>query len=622
MEWIQFIQEASTWLEPLPLDIRGEVADICDRKTWHAALILHCCFLSELSDAPNLRSPNQAKQWIISIAKLDVGELGKQLKTIANAIRHYASSWSVFDISSFKDYCSCSFAGLILSPVKDYLEAFLSLPTAETLKVLLQWTCFLTRITLETGFDQDPSDFLESEIRLKELKIVKDWDDLREVILPIVQDYHPSQFSPSFSNGANSDSPRALGVYGKVKYGWVVNSHQRFLLNQYGWDVHDCPEEPSLNCKLVFVPKGIDSKRAICEEPAFNMFLQQGILKNIDKWFLHNSMIRRYINLHDQSIQRERARKASITLSQATLDLHAASDSVSWVLVRHVLEGTPLYEDLLLTRTESVLLPTGEVIKLNKFAPMGSALCFPIECLIFLGICLLGCRNIGVKPDVGVYGDDLIVPVEAEDEIIRLLTLFGFIVNDKKSFFGYERFKESCGGEYFDGIDVSPLYIPRNFSCFVDHRPQLLETYTDLANSLFSRDYKLMRRALLTTLVLPNFPGVLFSRSPEKGIQSLQPTNFHLRCRWNSELQRLEWRSQYLKDTGDVVADDEVRYFLTMIRYRDTRRSSCLYPEDAICVKLTLPRTELAYHWVPTEDSMRGDAFVPVDGSVTMFTRT
>ena len=157
------------------------------------------------------------------------------------------------------------------------------------------------------------------------------------------------------------------------------------------------------------------------------------------------------------------ARRASLNLDHATIDLSEASDSVSWDLVEYVLHGTKLLECLRNTLTEGVLMPDGATYKLRKFAPMGSALCFPVECLIFLGIALLACKRMAVRPSVGVYGDDIIVPGEAEEEITFLLGHFGFLVNDKKSFWYNERFKESCGGEYFDGIDITPLYIPRRF---------------------------------------------------------------------------------------------------------------------------------------------------------------
>lgn len=597
MEWIQFIQAVPAMLEPLPFKLKGEVVTDDDRKTWLHALVLQCCYCAELDENSCLRNPDQLKQWLFSIASVDIGVLGKELKTYAIAIRHYASQWAVYDYSTFKEYCGGVSFGRFFSPVKDYLSSFLANPTADTLRVLLQWTCFLTRITLETGFVPTSVDYLATEDRLEGLVPDETWDELRSILFPIAQRYEAKDFSPVFSNGANSDVPRSLGLWGKIRYGWHVNANQRYFLHRAGWEVSSCPEEEALNCKLVFVPKGIDSKRAICEEPAFNMYLQQALKNNVYSWFKHDTLLRRYIDLEDQSSQRARAQHASFTQTHATLDLSEASDSVSWRLVEYVFSGSSLFEDLRLTRTEKVLLPDGKLRNLSKFAPMGSALCFPTECLIFLGICLLGCKRVGVYPSIGVYGDDLIVPHEAEDCIAQLLNHFGFLLNEKKSFWGYEPFKESCGGEYYDGIDVTPLYIPRKFSGSVDSRPELMSTYCDFANLLFRRGFRWMRRYLLSHLLLPSFPGVLFGPTGNGTLQSLQPTNFHLKERWNSEWQIFEVRHQYLTDVGDEVEDDDARYFFALTALRDTRRQSLLFPEDRIDVKLTLPRQGIRWKW-------------------------
>jgi hypothetical protein len=487
--------------------------------------------------------------------------------------------------------------------VKDYITSFLTDPGADTLRVLLQWTCFLTRITLTTGFTLDVTEFQNVEDRLSGLVPDTLWDELRSVMFPLARSFEMTGvFRPTFSQGASSDSPKSLGMWGKVKEGWHVTSNHRYLLHLAGWNVSDCPEEEPRDCKLIFVPKGIDSQRAICEEPVFSMFLQQGVLDQLQSWFRKNPLISRSINLEDQSIQRERARQASLSLNQATVDLSAASDSVAWSLVEYVFAGTKLLECLRLTRTETTLLPSGDRIKLAKFAPMGSKMCFPTECLVFLGICLLGCKRKGVHPSIGVYGDDLIIPVEAEEEISSLLSHFGFQLNEKKSFWGYERFKESCGGEYLDGVDVTPLYIPRKFLVAAgDPHPESLETYTDFCNNLYLRSYKMMRRYLLSNIILPLFPGVLFSNTVEKGIFSTHATNFHLRKRWNSAYQREEVRHQRIKNVGDRIGDDEARYFLLQIQYSVTTRTMLLYPEDRIDVDLSLLQLGVGWCWSPTD---------------------
>lgn len=95
-----------------------------------------------------------------------------------------------------------------------------------------------------------------------------------------------------------------------------------------------------------------------------------------------------------------------------------------------------------------------------KFAPMGNALTFPVEELVFGSECqVIQEEMTGVtdRPLWSVYGDDIIVPVEWYDTLVEYLSALGFIVNKDKSFStGF--FRESCGKEYFHGKDVSPLY--------------------------------------------------------------------------------------------------------------------------------------------------------------------
>jgi hypothetical protein len=60
--------------------------------------------------------------------------------------------------------------------------------------------------------------------------------------------------------------------------------------------------------------------------------------------------------------------------------------------------------------------------------------------------------------EVRVFGDDLIVPSDCGHLILGSLRYLGFKVNRNKTF-GTGKFRESCGGEYYDGHDVTPVYL-------------------------------------------------------------------------------------------------------------------------------------------------------------------
>jgi hypothetical protein len=121
------------------------------------------------------------------------------------------------------------------------------------------------------------------------------------------------------------------------------------------------------------------------------------------------------------------------------------------------------------TRAE---LPSGKIIPLRKFASMGSALCFPIESVVFFIIIVsFRIRNAGVRitprnvskysEGVLVYGDDIIVPTNEAPLVCDYLERFALKVNRHKSFWT-GKFRESCGVDAFNGTDVTPTYARRS----------------------------------------------------------------------------------------------------------------------------------------------------------------
>jgi hypothetical protein len=98
---------------------------------------------------------------------------------------------------------------------------------------------------------------------------------------------------------------------------------------------------------------------------------------------------------------------------------------------------------------------------------MGSALCFPVEAMVFTTIIFAAIayeRRVpltrelitSLRGKVRVYGDDIIVPVEYVQPVIQWLEAFGLRVNTDKSFWN-GKFRESCGGDFFDGEWVTPV---------------------------------------------------------------------------------------------------------------------------------------------------------------------
>jgi len=218
--------------------------------------------------------------------------------------------------------------------------------------------------------------------------------------------------------------------------------------------------------RVITVPKTLKTPRVIAIEPTAMQYVQQGLLQCFRSAINEDDFLARIIGLDDQNPNREMAKEGSLTGELATLDLSEASDRVSYQHVRAMIEDYPdLLQAVDACRSRKADVPGHGIIRLAKFAPMGSALCFPFEAMVFMTLVFLGIqRELGTpftyedvysfRKKVRVFGDDIIVPKEYVLSVVDELHLFGYVVNTGKSFWT-GRFRESCGKEYYDGHDVS-----------------------------------------------------------------------------------------------------------------------------------------------------------------------
>jgi hypothetical protein len=144
---------------------------------------------------------------------------------------------------------------------------------------------------------------------------------------------------------------------------------------------------PAGTAKVVLVPKDSRGPRLISAEPLEYQWIQQGVGRSIVAHLEAHHLTKGRVNFTHQEVNRRLAQESSATLELATLDLKDASDRVSLELVRRVFKNTPeLVRALEAIRTDATLLPDGRVQSLKKFAPMGSAVCFPVEAFVFWAI--------------------------------------------------------------------------------------------------------------------------------------------------------------------------------------------------------------------------------------------
>lgn len=217
------------------------------------------------------------------------------------------------------------------------------------------------------------------------------------------------------------------------------------------------------------VPKNAVIDRVACKEPEINMFVQRSIglfLRRKLQW-------KTGIDLRDQTRNQYYAKIGSngiangLDMCYDTLDLSSASDTVSYQLVKLLLP-----HDWFVLMDECRVKSTdihGKIHHLNMFSSMGNGFTFELETLIFWALSKAVCVIGEITGDVTVYGDDIVVPMEATNSVITVLTYCGFIPNKAKSYKGHKQFtRESCGKFFHRSEDVTPFYIRRPITTVVE----------------------------------------------------------------------------------------------------------------------------------------------------------
>jgi len=235
----------------------------------------------------------------------------------------------------------------------------------------------------------------------------------------------------------------------------------------------ECVDYPE--ARVVAVPKDSRGPRLISEEPLELQFMQQAYLRLLVPHLERHPLTKGFVNFTDQRINQRIALQSSKTKEFSTIDLADASDMVSDYLV-YLLFGDSIYRDLRALRSRTTVLPNGTRVRLNKFAPMGSSICFPIEALTFWSVCKAAIRKAtkGSDGEVYVYGDDIIVPTEYCLIVCKELESVGLRVNWRKTYYTGS-FRESCGVDAWKGYNITPHRLR--------HRPPSRQTdVTRLAN--------------------------------------------------------------------------------------------------------------------------------------------
>ncbi|DAD50968.1 RNA-directed RNA polymerase [ssRNA phage SRR6255746_3] len=333
--------------------------------------------------------------------------------------------------------------------------------------------------------------------------------------------------------------------------GWAAE-----VLDRVGW-YKSLERLTSGQAKVILVPKDSRGPRLISCEPLEYQWIQQGLGRKLSDYAERRSKYR--INFKDQGRNRELALTSSLTREFATLDLKDASDRVSCELVERVFAHTGLVPYLMACRTTSTLLPDGRSINLKKFAPMGSALCFPVEAIIFWAISVAAVNRLHggatskSATSVFVYGDDIIVPTDAADAVVAALESCALKVNRAKCCIRGP-FRESCGMDAFKGESVTVTKV-RTLWTGKRSDGSAFASYIALRNQLKAGGYVQAAAYVATHLgnTYGKIPyGTIFSGFPcfivdDPVEASIKNARNDLKVRYNENLQRLEWNIRALK---------------------------------------------------------------------------
>jgi len=242
-----------------------------------------------------------------------------------------------------------------------------------------------------------------------------------------------------------------------------IASVQDYWAGMKGSDPQRSTYQETSSLTLTLVPKTFKSLRAIMPNTTIGSYMSYGLGE-----MMRIRLKRAGYDIRSlQMKHRVLAREASIHSLYVTADLSSASDSISVQLVELLFPADWL-NILRQSRIGTVVLPDGSRTDSNTFCTMGIGYTFPLQTLVFLALLKAieaTLFNRWNRRTVSVYGDDMIYSSPMHDTVVRVFEELGFVINLDKTF--HEgNFRESCGGDYYHGVDVRPFQ-PRNGSATV-----------------------------------------------------------------------------------------------------------------------------------------------------------
>lgn len=432
--------------------------------------------------------------------------------------------------------------------------SLLDYPSIDAIRCLRQFLMAFAKINLpcsdareKAAFDR----FIECEKEIRDIRV--DEGDLTEfsrisslmfsdIFTELNRQVLQGELLPKHGPGSTADHLVGNEKYSQSSWTERLEPHfpaGEFLFPNWGWwqelqSVDFLEPGSEVPVRVISVPKTLKTPRIIAIEPACMQYAQQALARQLVQLVEGDDILSGLIGFTDQLPNRKMAREGSMLLNLATLDLSEASDRVSNLHVIALFKSFPaLSSAVQACRSTKADVRGHGVVPLAKFASMGSALCFPVEAMVFMTIVLVGIQKStglrltrahlrALRGKVRIYGDDIIVPINSAPSVARSLEDFGLKVNSTKSF-RTGKFRESCGGDYYNGEWVTPIRVRELFPASLKQVDRI-ESTVSLRNQLFEAGWSMTVDWLdkLISKVLPLYPLVPLD-SPILGRHTFDP---------------------------------------------------------------------------------------------------
>lgn len=298
--------------------------------------------------------------------------------------------------------------------------------------------------------------------------------------------------------------------------------------------------------KCVAVPKDARGPRIISEEPNTFMLLQQGV------W----SYLKKQLRAKAPEIEFESQqwhRRLLYDKEFSSLDLSDASDYVSRRLIWNLF---PDEWRRFLFAFRSQFIKLGEVaFPIRAFAPMGSALCFPVEAIVHWAAVKAAQGDVPrhLRKEFSVYGDDILVHSVIAGSVMTSLRALGLQPNLRKCYI-HRPFRESCGIDIWvtdtQCADVTPAYVrsPLRLRSNTQDLMQLALVQIHLYERQFNETANFLKHYISRRL-----PGLPWLASADLAGTFLRSSEDDYSPHWNNHLQRTEVRTLTLEPRVEHV---------------------------------------------------------------------